>query len=167
MKPKWLLIGGIGVLALMGGTLAYQAMKAGDELTMAIRGFIHSVSINGLALGADLRIQNPTSGKLKMRHPFIKVSLDGSVFATSRLSDQQYEIKPYQEILVKLLIDVPFQNLIVLTPVITKLLTNQIQEIPVEYAILTRVSAPGVPPFDLKKTEVIKLTKPQLNGTQQ
>lgn len=111
MKRIWYYIIGGGLVA---GTVSLLAMSnTGSQLETVASGRIHKLTLSGVIVRVDIRMKNPTNGKLKLRFPFIKLSHGDSTIGSSKPLNTVVEIPKHGEAVAKdITIEIPYTSLI-------------------------------------------------------
>lgn len=87
---------GAAILAL-GVPFLLKLKRLAEELETVTTVNIHHVSLTGMKLRADVILKNPTETVLKVKHPFVKMVYKDTVFATSQMKDQDYDVPKFGE----------------------------------------------------------------------
>ena len=157
---------GIGGLALVAGALLWRAVKAGNSLEFFALGRIHKISLKGITLGIDVNVKNPSPGRLRIKHPFVKITFQGVTLGLSQSANRDHIIAPYSDTWIRgLMIDVPIQQLAMVAPSVIGLLSGKVKELPVSIEVSTTAFAPGIPPVPYTYAESVQLTSPLKNGS--
>lgn len=100
---------GIGAgLAIAGVAYAMRMNRANAEFVSMATAKIHKLDKDGITFRVDLQLKNPTQQRLKIKYPFIKLILKGSVIGTSKLINKNIIIPAFGEAVVdKVMINVP------------------------------------------------------------
>ena len=111
MKRVWYYIIGGGLVA---GTVSLLAMRnTGNQLETVASGRIHKLTLTGVIVRVDIKMKNPTNGKLKLRFPFIKLSHGDSTIGSSKSLNTVIEIPQHGEGVAKdIEIEIPYMSLI-------------------------------------------------------
>lgn len=73
---------------------------------------VHSISLTGLILRADVQIKNPSSGSFSIKFPFVSLSYKDTLLGSSQVVNQDIAIKAYSEARIeKILITIPLASL--------------------------------------------------------
>jgi hypothetical protein len=104
---------GIGAgLAIAGLTYAMRMNRANAELVSMASAKIHKLDATGITFRVDLQLKNPTQQKLKIKYPFIKLLLKGTVIGTSQSVNKDIVIPAFGQVIVdKIMINVPLSGL--------------------------------------------------------
>lgn len=104
---------GIGAgLAIAGITYAMRMNRANAELVSMASAKIHKLDATGITFRIDLQLKNPTQQKLKIKYPFIKLLLKGTVIGTSQSVNKDIVIPAFGQVIVdKIMINVPISGL--------------------------------------------------------
>ena len=111
MKRVWYYIIGGGLIA---GTVSLLSMSnTGSQLETVASGRIHKLTLSGVIVRVDIKLKNPTNGKLKLRFPFIKLSHGDSTIGSSKPLNTVLEIPQHGEAVAKdIEIEIPYASLI-------------------------------------------------------
>lgn len=111
MKRVWYYIIGGGLIA---GTVSLLSMSnTGSQLETAASGRIHKLTLTGVIVKVDIRMKNPTNGKLKLRFPFIKLSHGDSTIGSSTPLNTVIEIPKHGEGVAKdITIEIPYISIL-------------------------------------------------------
>jgi hypothetical protein len=122
MSGEKYLFWGAGIVGLaVGGTYLYNLSRLSNELEVVIKTVIYKVTLIGLVLRVDVTLKNPTAGKVKVKHPFVRMQYQGSTFASSEVKDVDYELPKFGEkILDPIYINLPFISLATTVPALLK-----------------------------------------------
>lgn len=104
---------GIGAgLAIAGITYAMRMNRANAELVSMATAKIHKLDATGITFRVDLQLKNPTQQRLKIKYPFIKLLLKGTVIGTSQSVNKDIVIPAFGQVIVdKIMINVPISGL--------------------------------------------------------
>ena len=164
MNPKHILLAGGGLLLLATGAMIFQAAKTGNKLIFTPEVGLPTIGLSGVTVRLNVRVQNPTRGRLRIKHPFLAAQSGGVTIGTSRIVNREYTLNPFSEITIRdFLIDIPLQQAGLLVAQITRLLTGQISELPLDILVSTFASAPGVPTIAIEEPTQIVLKNPLQN----
>lgn len=105
---------GIGAgLAIAGVAYAMRMKRANTELVSMASAKIHKLDATGITFRVDLQLKNPTQQRLKIKYPFIKLLLKGSVIGTSQSVNKDIIIPAFGQVIVdKIMINVPIIGLL-------------------------------------------------------
>ena len=111
MKRVWYYIIGGGLVA---GTVSLLAMSnTGKQLETVASGRIHKLTLTGVIVKIDIKLKNPTNGKLKLRFPFIKLSHGDSTIGSSKPLNTVIEIPQHGEAVAKdITIEIPYLSIL-------------------------------------------------------
>lgn len=100
---------GIGAgLVIAGVAYAMRMNRANTELVSVASAKIHKLDATGITFRVDLQLKNPTQQRLKIKYPFIKLLLKGSVIGTSQSVNKDIIIPAFGQVIVdKIMINVP------------------------------------------------------------
>lgn len=76
----------IGGLVFLGGRYLFTLSRAGQKAAVDASARVKGVTLEGIGLELRFNIKNPTSSRLEMAAPLIKVLYQGSILASSSLS---------------------------------------------------------------------------------
>ncbi|MDB5274464.1 MAG: hypothetical protein JWO58_2831 [Chitinophagaceae bacterium] len=109
---------GAGVVALaIGIPYLLKLKRLSEELEIVTKVNIQKVTLTGLELRVDVTMKNPTGGSLKVKFPFVKMLYKDSVFATSEVKDQDYDIPKFgQKQLDPIIVSLPIIQMATNTP---------------------------------------------------
>ena len=109
-------------------------MKANLIVTPEVT--VHSISLTGLVLQADVRIKNPSDGSFSMKFPFVTLSYKSTLLGSSKVVNQDIDIKGYSEANIqKILIDVPLSSVFsVVSALITSIQNKQSVKLQIKVA---------------------------------
>ena len=118
-KVAALAVGAVGLA--IGVPYLLKLKRLSEELESVTTVKIHKIGISGLDLRLDITLKNPTGGSLKVKYPFVKMLYKGTVFATSEVRNQDFEVPRYgQMVLDPVFVNIPFMQLATNTPEMLK-----------------------------------------------
>lgn len=85
----------IGLLAIGGAAYGYKLKAATQNISMDIKGRIHSLDFSKAVFAIDVIIKNPSNVNLYILQPFVTVLYKGSEIASSNVSDDIITIAPF------------------------------------------------------------------------
>jgi hypothetical protein len=121
-KPVIIAIGacaaaGVGYLLFKGTTLKETADNINVSLLKLPQ--IHKIDFSGLTISADLRVDNPAKGTVKLKLPSIRLFYKGKMIASTAINDKTYTIDPVASGKISgIKIEVGYFNLIMAAPTI-------------------------------------------------
>lgn len=84
---------------ILGGLTAFftisylsRLKRASENITSIIRVGIHKVTLTGIELKAQVKIQNPNPISIKIQQPFVKILYNEKILGTSSVEDTVIEI---------------------------------------------------------------------------
>jgi hypothetical protein len=83
----------IGTVGLAIWSLS-KLSKAGNNIVTEIKGRIFSVDITQLTIAVDVKIKNPSNARVVIQYPFIKISHNDKLIASSELINKKITIEP-------------------------------------------------------------------------
>ncbi len=95
---KKILLGlGIGGGAVAGGMYLWRLNKTSVNLEVVPMVKLHKLDLQGLVLRVDVQLKNPTRMSLKLKFPFIKLLIKGSIIGSSQAVNQDIAIPAFGE----------------------------------------------------------------------
>ena len=97
IKGKHILIGA-GIAALIsGGAYLLNLSRLSRELQVVIKASLYKLSLSGAVIRINVTLKNPTSGKMTVKHPFVKIQYKGTTLASSDIKDTDYDLLKYSQ----------------------------------------------------------------------
>ena len=153
----------VGGALLLGGALALRAARAGRKLETETLARIGGIDGRHVKLEADIRLTNPTGTKLVIKHPYVKIMVDGQKLAENRIKNQEITIEPHttvnlaDEIGEPLVIWLPYQSAVqILGPALGQIVAGT-TKVPAEVVVMTKAYAPGLPGINVEVREKMEL----------
>ena len=122
MKNSRLLLGAGAIVGLFfGGRYLFKLNRLSNELESETKVSIHNVSLIGIELAIHVKLKNPSSGSIKVKHPFVKMIYAGKTIASSQVKDSNFTIEKFSEVkLDPIKITLGFLNLVTTVPTLLK-----------------------------------------------
>jgi hypothetical protein len=129
----------VGAIAIAVYGLSKLA-KAGDEIVTEVKGRIHSLDFSQITFAIDAIIKNPTSTKVTIQYPFIKIFYKDTLIASSDLINQTVPIAPLSQTFINnIKIPVSYLKLTGLGAELIQKLQNKTTPITLQVTIQTKV----------------------------
>ncbi len=129
----------VGAIAIVVFGLSKLA-KAGDEIVTEVKGRIHSLDFSQITFAIDATIKNPTSTKVTIQYPFIKIFYKDALIASSDLINQTVPIAPLSQTFINnIKIPVSYLKLTGLGAELIQKLQNKTTPITLQVTIQTKV----------------------------
>jgi hypothetical protein len=142
----------VGAIAIAVYGLSKLA-KAGDEIVTEVKGRIHSLDFSQITFAIDAIIKNPTSTKVTIQYPFIKIFYKDTLIASSDLINQTVPIAPLSQTFINnIKIPVSYLKLTGLGAELIQKLQNKTTPITLQVTIQTKVLT-GVNQIPYKSTQ--------------
>lgn len=101
MKQEQYIWWGLGLAGLAGGIYLLKLGRLARELEISSKVRIHKVTLSGVQVRADVVLKNPTSGTVRVKHPFVKLIYGDRTLGTSVVQNQDYQLPGYGELAMK------------------------------------------------------------------
>lgn len=72
----------------------FAAYRVGTQMDIIMRSRIHKVSLKGVEVRTEVRLQNPTKHQLRLTQPFIRLLNNKYVLASSKVQSTVFTLKP-------------------------------------------------------------------------
>lgn len=145
---------GAGVIGLAKFFMGLN--KTSAELQTELDAKVHSLTLKGMTVKANIVLKNPSSGSLTMTQPTVQVIQNGSVLATSNIGKTKFTIGPRDEKkLETIAITIPFTGLFSMAKGLLAFVTKK-QPVTLTVRAITNVDL-GVATKDFKKDQNITL----------
>ncbi len=108
MKTTLLVVGG-GIL--LAGGYFFKLYRDSERLEVEQKARIHSVKGEGIKIGLNMVLKNPTGTGFQIRRPFLKLLYQGRVIGTSSPDREMIEIPAGSSIKMDILLDVAWASL--------------------------------------------------------
>ncbi|MBK6834043.1 MAG: hypothetical protein IPG89_07135 [Bacteroidetes bacterium] len=128
----------VGAIAIVVFGLSKLA-KAGDEIVTEVKGRIHSLDFSQITFAIDATIKNPTSTKVTIQYPFIKIFYKDALIASSDLINQTLDCTPVPNVYKQHKIPVSYLKLTGLGAELIQKLQNKTTPITLQVTIQTKV----------------------------
>jgi hypothetical protein len=103
---------GIGAGIVAAVTYALRLKKTSAQLETVNKISIHSVTLDGITIRIDTNLKNPSSTKLKLKYPFVKIIYKDSTIGTSQSINKDITLPAYGEANINgIMIKVPIGGL--------------------------------------------------------
>lgn len=101
---------GTGVV-LTGGYLLKMG-RTSTNIETLIKASVHSLKLSGITIRVDAKLKNPTSGSLKLKYPFVKLSYKGTTVGSSQAVNQDITLPSYGEANIEgIMINIPLTGI--------------------------------------------------------
>lgn len=166
VKPHHILIGGA---VIAGAWFLLKAARAGKKLEATATGKILGLDGQFLNVLLDVVLTNPTNGRLRVKYPYIKLSVNGAKLADNQIKNRDINIPANSSVKAgkalgePLLLRIPWQvALATLGAQIGQLVAGTLSELTIDIEVSTTAFAPGLPSgISQTITQSIPLKKPQ------
>lgn len=149
---------GAGVIGLAKFFLGLN--KTSAELQTDLTAKVHSLTLKGMTVRANIVLKNPTNGSLTMTQPTVQVIQNGNVLATSNIGKTRFTIGPRDEKKLETIeITIPFTGLFSMAGALLSFVTKK-QTVNFTVRAITNVDL-GLTTKDFKKDQNITL-KPKM-----
>ena len=91
---KWIL-GGAAVI--FAGRYLSQLTMASNNIVTQISVQIRKITLSGIQLRANVRLQNPNPVRLRIQHPFVQIKYKGRLIGNSIVQDTVIDLPPNSE----------------------------------------------------------------------
>ncbi len=137
---KQIFIGtGIGAGIIAAASYALRLKKASAQLESVNKISIHSVKMDGITIRIDTLLKNPSSTKLKLKYPFVKLIYKDATIGTSQSINKDITLPAYGEAnITGIMIKVPLGGLFSAGVGIYKQLLNK-EPIPVTIKTISTI----------------------------
>lgn len=88
---------GIGAGIVAAASYVSRLKKTSAELESVSKISIHSVKLDGITIRIDSVLKNPSSTKLKLKYPFVKLIYNNSTIGTSQSINKDITLPAYGE----------------------------------------------------------------------
>lgn len=157
----------VGSLLVIGAVAVTKAARVGARLESQALARIYRFDGRGVHVILSITLTNPTNAKLRIKYPYLKVSMNGSKLGENQIRNQDVEIPAHTTVRLSdqlgedIVVLIPFQNaLSVLGPVIGQLIAGAVEEINVQIELSTTAFAAGIPKaVPITVTETIPLKR--------
>ena len=145
---------GAGVVGLAKFFVGLNNTSA--ELQTELDAKVHSLTLKGMTVRANILLKNPTNGSLTMTQPTVQVIQNGKVLATSKVGQTRFTIGPRDEKpLEPIEITVPFTGLLSVAGALLSFVIKK-QVVNLTVRAITNVDL-GLATKDFKKDQNITL----------
>ena len=115
----------IGAGVVVTGGYLLKMSRTSANLETEIKAKIHKLDLLGLTVRVDAKIKNPSEGSLKIKYPFVKLSLKGDTVGSSQVVNQDITIPSFGEVNIEaIMIHIPLLSLVSVAIDIVKSLKN-------------------------------------------
>ena len=158
---KKILLGlGIGGGLFAGGVYLWRLNKTSVNLDIVPTVKLHKLDLQGLMLRVDVTLKNPTRTSLKVKFPFIKLSIKGTSIGSSQAVNQDVALPAFDE--------AKFEAIMIRIPMLSLLSTAKglLQAVQQSQPFTIGVTTMTTIDLGLKKVPYDKTDEVQLIGAQ-
>ncbi len=158
---KKILLGlGIGGGLFAGGMYLWRLKKTSVDLDIVPTVKLHKLDLQGLVLRVDVTLKNPTRTSLKLKFPFIKLSIKGNSIGSSQAVNQDVALPAFGE--------AKFEAIMIRIPMLSLLSTAKglLQAVQQSQPFTIGVTTMTTIDLGLKKVPYDKTDEVQLIGAQ-
>jgi hypothetical protein len=122
-------------------------MEVADNIDIGLLNMpkIHSVSLSGMVINVDLKVDNPAKQQINLKIPSLRVYFKGTKIASTGISDKTYTINPVSSGKISgIKITLPFTSLVSVLPGIVTEVVKRISNLTDAAAYLTSTVMSGI-----------------------
>lgn len=102
----------IGTGIVLTGGYLLKLHRVSSSIQTEVKAQIQKLDLSGITIRVDAKIKNPSSGGLRIKYPFVKLSYKGNVIGSSQVIDKDITIATFGEVnIAAIIINIPLNDL--------------------------------------------------------